>query len=61
MDLHETDKAFIMHAELPGVDKDAIKVSIANGMLTVSAERKGEVFLDSYSKIYDIFIFYLVV
>ena len=43
MDLHETDKAFIMHAELPGVDKDAIKVSIANGMLTVSAERKGEV------------------
>jgi HSP20 family protein len=42
MDVVERDDEFVVHAELPGVNKDAIEVSIEDGVITVSAETRSE-------------------
>lgn len=39
-DISETDKEYLIRAELPGVKKDDVKVTIDQGMITVSGERK---------------------
>lgn len=36
----EHEKEYKLHADLPGVKKDDVKISVENGMLTISAERK---------------------
>jgi HSP20 family protein len=41
-DVSETDKEFVVHAELPGVAKEDIKVAVEHGMLTISGERRVE-------------------
>jgi HSP20 family protein len=38
LDLHETDKTFEVQAELPGVKKDDVKVSIDHQRITIEAE-----------------------
>ena len=38
-DIKETDKDYQLSIEMPGFKKDEIKVSLANGYLTVSAEK----------------------
>jgi HSP20 family molecular chaperone IbpA len=38
--IKETDAAYELDIEMPGYEKDQIKVSLDNGYLTVSAERK---------------------
>ncbi|MBF0522798.1 MAG: Hsp20/alpha crystallin family protein [Candidatus Omnitrophica bacterium] len=38
-DLKETDKAYVLQMDLPGMDKDSINVEIKNGLLIVSGER----------------------
>jgi HSP20 family protein len=40
MDVKEDDKAYTVHAEMPGVKKEDIHVSIDGGMVSVSAEVK---------------------
>ena len=42
LDVSEKDDAFLITAELPGVKKDDINVTLENGVLTVSAEMKAE-------------------
>ena len=42
VDIKETDDAFVATADLPGLEKDAIEVSIEDNVLTVSGERKFE-------------------
>jgi HSP20 family protein len=42
VDLSEDDAAYRVHAELPGVNKDDIHVSIDGAVLSISAERKQE-------------------
>ena len=42
VDVAETDDAVVVTAELPGMDKDDIKVSIENNVLTISGEKKQE-------------------
>ncbi len=42
LDIAETDKEYVVKAELPGVSKDDVKVTFIEGMLTISAERKEE-------------------
>lgn len=42
MDLVETDTAFIVTAQMPGVKKDEIKVVYENDVLTVAVNRSGE-------------------
>lgn len=41
-DVRENDKEYIVEADLPGVNKEDIDISINDGVLTVKAERKSE-------------------
>ena len=40
--ISETDKEYRIGAELPGVKKDDVKVSLEDGMLSISGERREE-------------------
>ncbi len=42
VDISETDKAFLIKAEIPEVKKEDVKVTIDNGMITIHGERKME-------------------
>jgi HSP20 family protein len=42
VDLKETKKAYIVKADIPGVDPKDIDVTLENGVLTVRGERKEE-------------------
>lgn len=42
MDLREEDEAFVLNAELPGMNKDDITVSCEAGVLRISGEKKLE-------------------
>ena len=41
-DIEETESAFVIKADLPGLEREDIKVSVDQGMLTISGERKQE-------------------
>ncbi len=41
-DYEETEDSITLHFDMPGLDKDKIKVRVENGMLTVEGERKSE-------------------
>lgn len=41
-DISETDKEFLIKAELPEVKKEDVKVTLQDGALTISGERKHE-------------------
>ena len=43
MDIHETDQAYEIHAEMPGVPKENAKLEIKDHVLTISYERKNEI------------------
>lgn len=40
IDVSEADKGYVVHAELPGVTKDDIQVTIEGNQVTISAEVK---------------------
>jgi len=42
MDVTETEDAFLVKAEMPGIKKDDIDVSVEDGVLTISGETKEE-------------------
>lgn len=42
VDIEENDEAYLIHAELPGLRKEEIKVSIQGNSLTLSGERQQE-------------------
>lgn len=42
MDVKEDDKAYTVHADLPGADKNDIHVSIEGGTVAISAETRSE-------------------
>ena len=42
VDIEETDEAFVVKAELPGVEKNDVSVNIENGILTIKGEKKTE-------------------
>lgn len=42
MDVKENDKAYTVHAEIPGVKKDDIHVTIDGAQVSISAEVKSE-------------------
>ncbi|MEP7242099.1 MAG: Hsp20/alpha crystallin family protein [Gammaproteobacteria bacterium] len=41
-DISETEKEFLVRAELPAVKKEDVKVTVDRGMLTIEGERKQE-------------------
>lgn len=42
VDITEDDKEFMVKAELPGLKKEEVKVTVEDGVMTVSGERKVE-------------------
>jgi HSP20 family protein len=42
VDIKETPEAFMVEAELPGMSKDDVKVTVHDGVLTIQGERKHE-------------------
>lgn len=42
VDIKETEKEFLIHADIPGVDPDNIDVHMEDGMLTIKGERESE-------------------
>lgn len=42
VDISETSKEYLVRAELPGIDKQQVKVHAQDGILTISGERKPE-------------------
>lgn len=42
VDISETDTEYAIKAELPAVDKEAVKVTVRDGVLTLQGERKQE-------------------
>jgi HSP20 family protein len=42
MDVKEDDNAYLVHAEIPGVKKEDIKVDVDGNMVSISAEVKQE-------------------
>lgn len=41
-DVSETDKELVVKAEVPGMDKEDIHITVSNGLLTVKGEKKLE-------------------
>ena len=39
VDIEESAEAYTIHAELPGLSKEKVKVTVENGVLTLSGER----------------------
>lgn len=42
VDISESDKEYLIEAEVPGIKKQGFKVTVENGLLTLSGERKSE-------------------
>ncbi len=42
VDVSESDNDFVVRAEIPGVRKEDVNVTVENGVLTISAESKSE-------------------
>jgi len=42
LDVHEDKDNFVVHAELPGMKREEIEVSLHDGMLSISGERKSD-------------------
>jgi HSP20 family protein len=42
VDVLETDSDYVIRAELPGIKKEDVKISVENGVLTIQGERKQE-------------------
>ncbi len=42
VDVSETDKAYEITAELPGMDEKNVEVKVANGILTIKGEKQDE-------------------
>ena len=40
LDVHETDNAYVIEAELPGLGKDDIALTVEDGVLTISGEKQ---------------------
>ena len=40
MDVTETDGGYLVHADLPGIDKEAVKIQIDGPRVTISAETR---------------------
>lgn len=43
VDVKETEKEFEVHAELPGIDKKEIEITVNDGVLAIKGEKKHEV------------------
>ena len=47
-DLHETDNAFVVELDIPGVKKEDIRIELVDNVATIKGERKREAKKDGY-------------
>jgi HSP20 family protein len=52
VDVIEEPNAYVVNAELPGLTKDDVKLTVDNDVLTISAERKNEINEEDKNKRY---------
>lgn len=51
VDLCETADAFVLTAELPGLDRDQIKIEVTDGRLTLQGRRDARVCCEQYQQV----------
>jgi HSP20 family protein len=39
-DIHESDSAYVLEVDLPGLTRDDVKINVENNVLTITGERK---------------------
>jgi len=49
VDIKEEDGAYVLHADVPGVDPKDIELDMENGVLTLRGERKSETIEDKHN------------
>lgn len=42
VDIHEEDNCYVLTADIPGVNRDDVEITLEDGVLTVKGERKSE-------------------
>lgn len=42
VDIHETDREYVLKAALPGVKKEEVKIEVDNGVLSIRGEHRAE-------------------
>ena len=42
VDIQEEKERYVLHADLPGVDRKDLKITVENGTLTIAGEKKSE-------------------
>lgn len=52
LDIRETDREYHIRADLPGIAKDEVKVTVSANVLTISGERKKEDKFETESYVY---------
>lgn len=50
IDIEESDKAYVLYADLPGMAKEDIKITLEDGRLSIRGERKPESENKSYRR-----------
>jgi HSP20 family protein len=50
MDISETDKEFVITAEMPGLERKDVEVSLEDNVLTIRGEKKQEISPDDKDK-----------
>ncbi len=50
VDVLEVKDGFVLRAELPGVKKDELKITLENGLLTLTGEKREQ--MEKYEKVY---------
>jgi HSP20 family protein len=53
VDIYETEEKLVLTAELPGIEKENVKINLENSILTIAGERKfsDDVKNDSYHRV----------
>ena len=52
VDVRDTDDAYVIEAEMPGLKEEQIKLEVDDGMLTISADFQSEVNQEDTGKLY---------
>lgn len=53
IDIIESEKEFKLYADLPGMGKEDVSISVENGVITISGEKKHSEAEDNYYRYYE--------
>jgi HSP20 family protein len=52
VDIHESEREYSIHMELPGINKNDVEIKFDSGIMTISGSKKNEVIEESPDKQY---------